>query len=427
MKRLLLPALFCLLFVLSAFPQENAGKAQQLNQQMMTLFQQGNLDEAAMLAESIVKIQRDEQPSKPQNLVNSLENLAEIKLARFKREIAEMNSPDLNPKNSKTISEKLQSDATDSEHILREALGLAAKISDDPTPQLIGLKNNLAWLLYNFFPPSPDPSVGFDKQSRDKFDSLSRARFYKRTGEAESLYNDALKRALSLSNEESDISLVSLFNLSEFEMAMGNFEAAIPHYEKCIDIIEKKYGKNSKNLLPPMESYAKVLVATDQDDRAFDIVSRIVRITGKSMSMPKALLNVSLRSDSAFTTSNAPTVEQKALANKERIELGSRSSILASGVNGEAAFARIMAASTFGRSYYEDSNGIKLMRVAVRVLIDETGKVIEAEALTNDKDTKSEAEKIVKGWKFDPVRDGGQSRKLKGYVECLFLAEQFSK
>ena len=427
MKGLLFTALFCLLFFLSVFPQENPGKAQQLNQQMVTLFQQGNLDEAETLAETIVKIQREARPSKPQNLVNSLENLAEIKLARFKREIAELNSPDLNPKNSAAISERLRSDAADSERIYREALGLAVKISDEPSPQVIGIENKLAWLLYNFFPTSPDLSVGFDKQSRSKFDGLNSARFYKRTNEAESLYTDALKKAQASTNEESDISLLSLFNLAEFELAMGKFEAAIPHYERCIDILEKKYGKKSINLLPPMESYAKVLMATDQDDRAFDILSRMVRITGKSMSMPKSLLNVSLRSESAFATSNAPTVEQKARANKEMVELAGRHSILVSGASGELANTRIMSSSTFGRSYYENSSAIKLIRVPVRVVIDETGKILEAEGLSKDKDDNVAAEKIVKEWKFNPFETGGQAKKLKGYVECLFLAEQFTK
>ena len=423
MKQISFGPLFCLLLVSIVFPQDDGQKSRQLNQKMTDLFRLGNLDEAIPLAEQIVKLQRGLRPPNSKNLVNSLENLAQIKLTRFKKEMSELSSPDMDRKSLMTISEKMQKDARDTEEIYREALLLTENGAKTKTDQRIVLRNNLAWLLYNFLPPDAKLSAGFDKSSRDKFDTLNKARFYKRINEAESLYLDALNIGQTDLNRESDATVLTLFNLAEFELAMGNFENAIPRYEKCIAMVERKYGKNSQNLILPMESYAKSLAATDRDDTAFEIVSRIVGITHKTMAMPKVLLNISLRGNKPFITSNAPSVEQRAIANKESAELAGRGSILVSGVTGEGSFSQIQATSTFGRNYYDNSYGMRLIRVAVRVLIDETGKVLETEGLSNNKENNAEAEKIVKEWMFSPYKAGGQARKTKGYVECLFLAE----
>lgn len=427
MKQVFFVILFCLLFTSFALPQDKSGEIQSLNQQISTLYQQGKLDEAIPLAEQIVRIQREQKSSNPQNLITSLENLAQIKLTRFKQALTELAAPDINPNTIKGLTEKIQKEGKEIENIFRESLSLAENNGKILPEQIIGIKNNLAWLIYNYFPPDVNLPVGFDKQSKDKFDSLNKSRFYKRINEAELLYTEAVKNSENAFGAENEITLLSIYNLAEFQLAMGNFERAIPQYEKCIATVEKKYGKNNQNLLLPFESYLKALIATGQEEPAFEALSRIVQITRKSAQFPKTMLNISLRADKAFVTVNSPSVERLAQENKEKAEMLSRNTILRSGATQEIANVITMSNSTFGKQYYDESTSTRLIRIPVKVVVDESGKVIEAEGLTKDEDYKIAAEKTVKEWKFEPFTVNGKASKLSGYVECLFLAEKFTK
>jgi hypothetical protein len=427
LRSLFLLFLICTIFAIPVFSQADASKIQELNQQMSALYQKGDLDGAIPLAEQIVKLQRQAMPLRPQSLITSLENLGQIKLARFKKENADMELQLPNPTDTKTLVERIPKDAKDTEAALREAIGLAKENSTPPTEQIVGMENNLGWLLYSFFPSRPNAPAGFDRLNRQRFDDLNKAQHVERVAEAKGLFEDALKRAEAGSEKDSDIVLSTLFNLAAFETAMANFENAVPYYKRCIETVERKYGKNSPNLLPPLKSYAKILSATAQDDQLFEVMSRIVRISGKSMQAPKELLNLSLRSTGALATWTSPDVIKRAEANRAKVELATRGSGALAGAGGEAAYSQILGNSTLGRDYYPTPDAVRLHTVPVKVLVDENGKVLEAEALTNDNEVKTEAEKIVKVWTFRPYIDDGKKTKLKGYVECLFMMEQFTK
>ena len=412
-------ALVLLILSALAFSQSDDGEALRLSKQIAELYQQGKLDEAIPLAESVVKIQRRDTSS-TRNLISALENLAQIRLIKFKLEMAELNSPETTANRAGQVLIKMRSDAQESEKSLREALKLARAESEVSPNQNLSIRNNLAWLLYNHTPSDPKIFVGFDKDSRDKFEMQAKASFLKRRNEAEILYKEALAIAETDKSAESDAATLALFNLAEFELAMGEIEAAIADYQKCISAVEKKYGKTSKNLLMPLESYLKALTATFQEDLAYETISRIVRISGKSMQYPKTLLNLSLRTDKAFMPSNASGVTQNARANKEKVDLLGRQAV----VTRDIGPAGRLAVSTLGREYYGNSGDINIRKVLVRVLIDETGKVVEAEGMTSDAENKPVAEKVVREWTFRPFVVGTHSAKIQGYVECLLLADQ---
>jgi tetratricopeptide (TPR) repeat protein len=422
MKQILLAALSCILFFSTVFGQGNPSEAQKLNQQMTTLFQQGNLDESASIAEQIVKLQQAEKPSNPNNLITALENLGQIKLTRFKKALTDLAAPDLKPDNVKNIVEKMQKDGVETETIFREILNLAKGHPKVPAEQIIGVKTNLAWLLYNFFPKNVNLPIGFDKQTKDKFDGLHKAGFFKRINEAEAHFSEALKNSETTLGEDSDMTILSRYKLAEFQLSIGKLEEAIIQYQKCIDTIEKKFGKNSQDLLLPLDSYLKVLVATGQEDPAFEVLSRIVQITKKNAQFPKILLNLSLRADKSFVSSNSPAVERREQENKDAAYLSRQGSVIRSGATGNAASEQTFNASTFSGLYYENTKEIRVVKIPVKVLVDEAGKVIEAEGLIDDKEYKKAAEEIVKGWKFRPFE---KPVKLRGYVECIFLAGQF--
>jgi len=420
--------LLSLIFLASAFAglaQVDAGKILELNQQMSVLYQKGNLDEAIPLAEQIVKLLRQEKPQRDKSLITALESLGQIKLARYKKGVRDLNAAP--PGSNKRLAEQVRKDAKDAEATYREGLRLARTDASNSVEQTVGMENDLAWLLYNFFPSRPNAPTGFDRSSRQRFDDLNKAQHDERIGEAKSLYEDALKRAEAGTDKDSDLVLSTLFNLAGFETAMANFEAAVPYYKRCLATVERRYGKYSPNLLPPLKDYAKILSATAQDDQLFEVMSLMVRISGKSAQAPKELLNLSSRSSGSQATWTSPDVIKRAEASKAKVELATRASGALSGGGGEGAYSQILGNSTLGRDYYPAPDGVRIHAIPVKVLVDENGKVLEAEALASDTEIKAEAEKIVKVWTFRPYAENGKSSKLKGYVECLFLEEQFTK
>src|SRR5437016_8276905 len=115
LKSAFLLSVTCAVFAMQAFSQADASKIQELNQQMSALYQKGDLDAAIPLAEQIVKMQRQAQPVRPQALITSLENLGQVKLARFKKGIADLDSSVLPPNDVKTIAERVRKDDKDIE------------------------------------------------------------------------------------------------------------------------------------------------------------------------------------------------------------------------------------------------------------------------------------------------------------------------
>lgn len=399
------------ILLLSAFSAaQEPTRSQQLNRSVATLYQSGKYDEAVPIAEEIVGLERKGTSTK--NLVNALENLAQIKVARFRRTLGELNAGSVDPAAIKNAVAKLHSDAQESETHLREALKIADAASD-LKEQRIAMYNSLAWLLYNYQPPDPEVSIAFDKIGRDKFEMRTRARLFKRVSEAEDLYKEALNTGAG-----ENLLLLTTYNSAEFAMATGDLENAIARFEKCIADVERIHGKKSPSLVQPLESYIKALAATGQEDLAFEMVSRLVRVTGRSAAIPKTLLNLSLRADKVFAPINSSGVESNAKANKERITLLGRRATLNASLNA------MLAVSTHGKEYYDALGPARISRVPVRVLVDETGKVAEAEALTDEKEQKRDAESAVREWKFKPFVAAGQPRKIKGYVECIIFADR---
>lgn len=397
-------------------------EAQRLNARLAELYQKGDLDGAVSVGEEIVAIERKNTPVSKRNLTNALENLSQVKLDRVKRSKGELRSSDIKSDQVPGILKILMKDAADTEGSLREALELSRGSSDNPS-QMISLKTNLAWLLYNHIPADANQSVGFDKDSRDKLEMRDRSRHNDRFEAARTCYVDAAKAAAA-NDPGGSMAMAANFNLAEFETAMGNFEAAIPLYTKVVSDAEKILGKTNPQLFAPYESFLKVLVAAGQQDQAFEILSKIVAVSGRSAQYPKTLLNLTYRAEKPFAPYNSKRIEDDSRAMKETAELSGRGSVARTAAAGGDIVGTSLAVSTHGRDFYEtsDARGVKVRKVAVRVEVDESGKVIAAEGFSIDRNLKESAEAAVRGWKFRPLLLGGRPAKLKGYAEVTILS-----
>lgn len=393
-------------------------ESHRLNQTVAALYQSGKFDEAIPVAEEIVELERKAGGTK--NLVSALENLAEIRVARFKLLMAEFNARTVEPNAVKAALTKLRTDPESAEAALREGIKVADAGASDLQEQRVAMRNRLAWLLYHHFPNDPEVVIALDKNGRDKFEMRSRARYLKRTGEAESLFEQASKISAEI-GPNSNAGLLTAYKYAEFALATGNLENAISLLEKCIADVERVHGKRSPSLILPLELYARALTASGQDDLAFEAVSRLVRVTGKSAAMPKSLVDISLRADKAFAPINSSHVESNASANKAWATLSGRSATL------NASFDAMLAVSTHGRQYYDATGPIGIRKVPVQVLVDEAGKVLEAEAVITDNALKLDAEEAVRGWKFKPFSGGGLPRKIRGYVVCTLFIDRVTR
>ncbi len=397
-------------------------EAQSLNARLGELYQKGDLDGAVSIAEQIVGIERKNTPVSKRNLTSALENLSQVKVDRVKRSMAELRSSETKAEDLPVILKTLRQDAAETELTLREALELSKGASDNPS-QIINLKTNLAWLLYNHIPVEPNPSLGFDKDSRDKLEMRERSRHNDRFEAARTFYSDAARDAKS-SDPDGQMAIAANFNLAEFEAAMGNFEAATPLYSKVVSDAERILGKSNPQLLAPYESFLKVLAAAGQQDQAFEVLSKIVMVSGKSAQYPKTLLNLTYRAEKPFAPSNSKRIEDDSRAIKETAELAGRSTVSRTAAAGGDIVGTSLSVSTHGRDFYEtsDARGVKARKVRVRVEIDESGRVITAEGLSTDRNLKESAEAAVREWRFRPFVIGGKAAKLKGYAEVTILS-----
>jgi len=410
---------FSLIVLLSSFTiGQRPTRSQELSRSVAELYQNGKYDEAIPIAEEIVELER--KAATVRNLVSALENLAELKIARFKRLIAEFNAGTIEPNAIKDSLAKLNGGAESAEKNLREAIELADRDAIGPAEQRAAIRSNLAWLLYHFQPNDPELVIAFDKTGRDKFEMRSRARYQKRIGEAANLYRQASKIAQE-ADPKSNTALLTTYKFAEFALANGDLEDAIQLLETSIADVERIYGPKSASIVQPLELYIKALTATGQDDLAFDALSRLVRVTSKSAEISKDLVNISYRADKVFAPVNSSSVEASATANKETATLSGRSATF------NSSFEAMLAVSTHGRQLYNGAFPANINKIPVRVLVDETGKVVEAEAAIADKDLKRDAEKAVMDWKFKPFTSAGKPRRMKGYVVCTFFTDRLMK
>jgi tetratricopeptide (TPR) repeat protein len=247
-------AVFLLFASLNLFAQSS--ELPVLSNQVVEFYQQGKFDEAIPPAEKIVKIQRQNKSAGAQNLINALENLAQIRLARFKASNGKLSGNNLPNDQVKKIVDTIFDDGAVIETLLREGLTLSDKEPKRDVIQAVGMRNSLAWLLYNFSPASSEIVLGVTKAERDKYENLTKAKYQKRYSDAKEFYAKALSDSESNFGEAADATLVTLLNFAEFSVIAGDFEKAASLYEKCLKTVEKKYGADNQNLIIPLREYA---------------------------------------------------------------------------------------------------------------------------------------------------------------------------
>ncbi|CAN5722953.1 hypothetical protein BH24ACI2_BH24ACI2_11920 [soil metagenome] len=379
LKKLVISTISILLFFSLVFSQNTK---RDLTEKAYTLYQQGKFEKAIETAEKVVELEKSTQSKDTVSYVNALVNLARMKrgyIIELQNKVGEKN---MFASERVELYKKISQIASETETLLRQALQLNETGGKAETAQTADIKSELALLLQNYNPTAA-PTV---ESSRRRID------------EAEKLLAESLLINEQVRGKEDDKTLFVVLQTGDFYLKYVNFEKALPYYERYIQTTENTHGKNYPELINALRPYASILFTTFQDKESADIVKRIEQITQKKEESKSDNLNFHLRSKDSVAF--AVRVVQSFRSDTE----GFRNKLKAEG-------------RTLNRNNIDSSP--KSIRVPVKVVIDENGKVIEAIADSKDERLRVRAEQEVSKWSVRPFSYNGVTRKMRGYLTYL--------
>lgn len=374
MKRLTLALPFLLLCLIPASSQDKATtELQALQAQIPALLTRQQYDEIIPIGERIVNIEK--QIGVKVNYFNAMLNLARWKAQRLELARARM----------KTGVTDLYKELYETRDLFDSVATLGREIGD-PLP--------LATTLYEF--------------------AEFRQRFRSTAPEIESLFSESLALREKNLAAGDDLILLTMDKLSAVYFYNGAFEKFVPVNQRLIEAASKKFGPEDRRLLSPLSLYAGFLAMTDRAADAAKVEERISRIAGKPF---RAEINWAVlgRGESDID-----------------LTFGKPSGMLIGGATVMPNPANMQVSyglgppigSTFGSN--RDIMGVSLdmpspdprkpvyRRVAVAILVDKTGQVVEVAPEVDDSKLAVKIKERVSGWKFKPFVYEGASEKMRG-------------
>lgn len=362
MKGFLTVLIFTILFSGAARAQESATEKKALTDKAFALYQQGKLDDAIKLAEKVVRLEEKSNQTDTTSHFNAIMNLARMKRDNFVVLRNKSKDKNYDIRSRVAIAERSSENARESEELYRKAMALNESGGRGRNAQTADVKSELAWLTYNFLPPTDKPSIAY---SRSRID------------EAEQLFTESLALNEEIRGKDAPETLTLVLGLGNFYLKYDNYEKALPFYERYIPAVEAKNGKNHPGLVDALRPYAQILAATFQDSDSAAAVKRIEEITGQKESSPPGELGLHLRSKDSV-----------------------------------AFHASFFNVSRSKNSAFRS----EVTNTRVKVTVDENGKIIEAVADAKDAGVRERAEREVSKWTIRPFSYNGTTRKMRGYL-----------
>lgn len=354
----------------SVFPQTASSDSQALNDKVAQLYRQAKFDEALPISKSIVANEKKNAKNSETHAV-ALMNLGMIHKERLKLSIK--NRDAASPENRAAFRDPIDDDAREAEEAFRESLDIFSKLGQGEGLSAALLKNELGWVLNNHIPfrPPGGPRVRID--------------------DAEKLFTESLAAIERLTGPESDTTLKAVLGFGDFYMRWINFEKALPFYERYIAVVEKKFGGESKALVPALRGLTELSAITDRRDEAEKLTKRISAITGRPESVPSTSPRLALRG--------------------RKIERVKTSRFAPPDSLNDPSF---LLSYAYGAGQVSMLGRVRIKSIAVDIVVDENGNVIEANAADKSLKDVDEIEKAALASKFRPFSYKGESRKMRG-------------
>ncbi len=217
---------------------------------------------------------------------------------------------------------------------------------------------------------------------------------------------------------DSDPVINVLFILSECEFNIGNFEEYHRAQTRLLPALEKRFGTESKRLLPVLVTLERFLILTDRASEANNLVKRISTIAGDVYGISPAEDIVMMRFLGKREKLRGQVVERASVSNRRISVPDPLTPAKVGGVFGQPGMSIIF----YPNRTIEQTNPSVITRsrspnlVVVEIVVDESGSVIEANANVPNAKTKKKVELKVKGWKFRPLIIDGVGRRMIGSV-----------
>jgi TonB family protein len=202
--------------------------------------------------------------------------------------------------------------------------------------------------------------------------------------EAEKAYQRALEVREMTAGKESTQTASVIYHLATFYQFSGKDDQAKSYYQRAIAIWEKANGIESSEYVASLERYSCLLRKDKRDSEADELDRRASELISR--------------------------MTDKALASSVNSELGVQGGVL----NGKAI-------SKVAPHYPEAARDLREQGVVVvRVLVDESGRVILACAISGSRGLLEASERAAYGWRFSPTLLSGVPVKVKGTITFNF-------
>lgn len=364
-KTLLLLSLLFSLTVFAVNAQNKPNEKQILTEEASSLLKQGKFSEAIEKAEKVVKIAEKEKSSDNNSYINAVANLARINQGCYLILTKESKNPNLEPRLRAAAAKKRFECAEAAYQNFNRVLTLNNRAE---SIQNADVKTDLAMLAYKM-------------GSREKID------------ESEKLFLDSIALNEKLRGKESEETLYVVLKTGDFYFEMSNYEKALPFYERFVQTTEKKHGVNHPALTEALRPLAKIFYTTFQDEQVAETLKKIETITKKPETSETVSLHFGLRSKDSVAFMGKIIPEYR---------------------DDLASFNVLYKVSSVNPAVRP-----KLTSVPVKVVVDETGKITEAVAETDNKKLKARAEQEISKWTVRPFSYGGTTRKLRGQLTYI--------
>lgn len=361
--------------------------AEQLDQQVNDLEQQGRYTEAIPLAEKVLTIREDILGPEHPDTILSLNNLAELyysmgdyvraeslyrRVMSIQEKVSGLEHPSMaiNLTNLATLYYKMGNYAN-AELFYQQALSILENVLGPEHPKITDILNNLALLhkklgnyanaeslLQRALAIRENVSGPEHLETATSLNNL--AALYDDMGDyanAEPIYQRALSILEKVLGADHPSTAISLNNLATLYHKMGNYARVEPLYQRTLSILEKVLGSEHPDTVTCLNNLAELYHAMGDNYRAEPVLQRVLAIREKMSGSEHSdtatsLNNLATLYDDMGDYANAEPLYQRALAIQEKV-LGSEHPNTAQSLNNLAGLYYAMGNYAQAESHYQ--------------------------------------------------------------------------
>lgn len=410
MKRIYQIFILIMLLSLSIFAQANLqlNKYENLSEEIISAKSTKEIKEVASKAEDIYKKSKKQFRNNPEELAKTTMDFALFRQNIFQVLNKALTNPKLLKSEGLNFLDLYKDNAEELENLLEETIKIYENNLKTENTQLATAKFELAKSIESY------------KLLRE--DSSNWNKHLEKLNKVQNLYLDAFVLREKLLGENDDLILIAAYYVANSYLQSGDFEKALPFFEKYIAGVEEKYGQKSVDLLPALRTSAAIWRMIGRDEAVEKITGQISEITNEKEDLSEGFLPLSARSKSFKHDGINNTLGQFSSSKPYGItgdgrtaaaDIDSINSIRGRPESQPPNFKFIVPG---GNSKFKSAKVIKTV-----ITIDTEGNVSDAAAEINDSKIKEKVEKEVKKWEFKPFVYEGKAMEMKGVIYYYYL------